>query len=166
MRGSCEPKKGTPFGKSFAFMVLLLEAREFLWYAEKIMARKSVILFIVLWLPLQGVSAAVMPFCPHSLSSEASGPHGQEVDNTGHNHGPTDSGLEGTHDGHPSVDKTLLDLACDECGACHLACAAYLPPRDTNGTCQLEQVFQLRSYPSKPQLVLEQLLHPPKSRIA
>ena len=58
------------------------------------LARRVILFLAILWLPLQGVVAVAMPFCPHSLGRPAI-----------------------------SSEPEHSDLSCNGCGVCHLACA-------------------------------------------
>ena len=88
--------------------------------------KNLIVVFIALWLPLQGYGAVAMPFCKHGpampASFDAASVHADTKDgNEGHagmphhdheaDHQPT-----GSADGH-------IGLGCNDCGACQLACA-------------------------------------------
>lgn len=91
--------------------------------------KKLVIVFIALWLPLQGYGAVAMPFCDHgpampdsfaAVSAQADAHEGDR----GHSVNPA-------HDHAANHDSTSLDkssheqagLGCSDCGPCQLACA-------------------------------------------
>lgn len=85
-----------------------------------------IVVFIVLWLPLQAYGAVAMPFCKHgpampvslaAVPAHADAQHGHE----GH------AGMP--HHDH-EADRQPADstdgqagLGCNDCGACQLACA-------------------------------------------
>lgn len=76
---------------------------------------------IALWLPLQGYAAVAMPFCQHSMAGTSGAPtsadHAHLTDaHAGMHH-------DDTGDPQASVVNEAGGLACDNCGACHLACA-------------------------------------------
>lgn len=91
--------------------------------------KKLVIVFIALWLPLQGYGAVAMPFCDHGPSMPDSfatvSAHTDAHDgNQGHVAKPT-------HDHATDHDSSRSDkssqkhagLGCNDCGPCQLACA-------------------------------------------
>lgn len=72
--------------------------------------RFPIVILVTLWLPLQGLAAAAMPFCAHALTG-----HGK----ASHHHHEGDSGAgAAAHAGHSDEG-----LQCNDCGPCHLACA-------------------------------------------
>lgn len=74
-------------------------------------------LFAALWLPLQAVAAVTMPFCTHGHQAPVAA---QSADGGAH--------AEHCHDTLPETPLPLHDgSACDQCGFCHLACAAMAP---------------------------------------
>ena len=95
--------------------------------------RSILSVLIVLWLPLQGYAAVAMPFCQHSMAAASA--HPGSADHSQHHHdahsrmirgdaqdstpqsGVADIGAQSTGMGEAS------GLACNNCGACHLACA-------------------------------------------
>jgi uncharacterized protein involved in copper resistance len=91
---------------------------------------KTVIAVLIsLWLPVQGYGAIAMPFCQqHGMASagvaHAEPPqehHAGHSDHVAHHHSPTDPARI-SHAEHAGSDVTS-GLACNDCGACHLACA-------------------------------------------
>jgi ferredoxin len=70
--------------------------------------RRLVLVLVLLWLPLQGVAAVVMPFCKpaHAVPAEHTEHHAHHAGDQ--HHAPT------LH-------------ACDDCGVCHLVCAPGVP---------------------------------------
>jgi ferredoxin len=89
---------------------------------------KTVIVALIsLWLPLQGYGAIAMPFCQqHGMAAAGTGladteHHDAHPGHMAHNDSPTDAaGI--SHAKHASSDATG-GLACNNCGACHLACS-------------------------------------------
>ena len=91
---------------------------------------KTVLVALIsLWLPVQGYCAVAMPFCQQQGMAAAGAAHTEpsqehHVDHSGHmahNDSPTDAtGI--SHSEHTSSDATS-GLACNNCGACHLACS-------------------------------------------
>ena len=89
---------------------------------------RSIVFMLLLWLPLQGLAALTMPFCRHALDAGAQqAAHGQaDAEHAHHDHGtPTDQPRPGDQQG---------GLSCNDCGACHLACAAVMLPAPVLGT--------------------------------
>ena len=96
--------------------------------------KKIVIVFIALWLPLQGYGAVAMPFCDHGPSmpdsSAAVFAHSDAHDGSqGHVAKPAHD--HANHDHATSHDSSRPDkssqkhagLGCNDCGPCQLACA-------------------------------------------
>lgn len=97
------------------------------------MTRKIVALFLLFWLPLQGIAAVDMPFCQHALPGASHRHAGVETGVT-QQHGPQSDARASHH--HSAMHSTLAtrapnpslaELGCNDCGACHLACAAMIP---------------------------------------
>ena len=93
--------------------------------------RSVVCLLIALWLPLQGYGAVVMPFCQHAMTRSSVQP-GNEIVQSHQHHGDHAAHLTRTEspDSVASVsfathagNDSAANLGCDNCGACHLACA-------------------------------------------
>ena len=89
-------------------------------------------MMITLWLPLQGYAAVAMPFCQHSMAAAST--HAENSGHSQHHHGSHADRTHGeTQDNTPqSAEAGSLQtvamgeasgLACNNCGACHLACA-------------------------------------------
>jgi hypothetical protein len=86
------------------------------------MFRRAVVSLLLLWLPLQGLAAVSMPFCRHALDSGI-GLTAQKDAHAGH--------AQHAHEPHaPAHGSDTSDhaggMACNDCGACHLACAAMM----------------------------------------
>jgi hypothetical protein len=111
--------------------------------------RPLAILLLLIWLPLQGVAAAAVPFCDHQ-PPPAAGPADQHA---------------GHHDaGHGTPDHTALSGACDDCGVCHLACAPAVPSQTTlPGMCAATQHAVFESG-TPPPFVPDLLQRPPLAR--
>ena len=71
--------------------------------------RRLVLILVMLWLPLQGMAAVVMPFCKQA-----------HLDPSGHAVGHHDQQAEDQH-------QSPAPHACDDCDICHLACAPGVP---------------------------------------
>jgi hypothetical protein len=97
--------------------------------------RIIVITPMILWLPLQGFAALAMPFCQHGSHAPA---HTQVAARThehaspqhahhsgGNNLGSEQSNVKGA--AARDDDTSPASLACNDCGACHLACSPAAP---------------------------------------
>ncbi len=130
------------------------------------MFRRLVIMFIVLWLPLQGVVAAVMPFCKHAMAKgvdSSSTQHSSAVDHGHHTqHASSDTSTHSERAEHRSDGSALVKLACDNCDVCHLACATFIPAQHHSVCFALVQVYQPYFTPFYNLLAPEQLLQPPR----
>jgi hypothetical protein len=91
---------------------------------------KTVIAVLIsLWLPVQGYGAIAMPFCQQHGMAAAGPAHGEpsqehhagQSAHKAHHHLPSDQ-AKISHAEHAGSDVTG-GLACNNCGACHLACA-------------------------------------------
>jgi hypothetical protein len=80
---------------------------------------RSVALFLLLWLPLQSWAGVAMPFCKHAMHGNTQSMSPAQAHPDGHAHHPA-----------PPAGHSDADTACNDCGACHLACAPALPMPD------------------------------------
>ena len=94
--------------------------------------RSILSVLIAPWLPLQGYAAVAMPFCQHSMAAAST--HAGNADHSQHHHDGHSHMTHGDARGSisQSADADSLQLAvmgetnalaCNDCGACHLACA-------------------------------------------
>jgi ferredoxin len=90
---------------------------------------KTVLVALIsLWLPVQGYGAVAMPFCQqHGMAADGTGladssheHHDAHAGHMAHNDSSTDA-AGNSHDEHDASG-----LACNNCGACHLACSPSL----------------------------------------
>ena len=97
--------------------------------------RSLLSVLIALWLPLQGYAAVAMPFCQHSMAAASA--HSANAGHAKHHHDGHPDGMRGDTEGRvspsadtdsrqPAVMGEASGLACNNCGACHLACAPAL----------------------------------------
>jgi ferredoxin len=125
------------------------------------MMRRLVVSFLLLWLPLQGLAAVTMPFCRHALDADTQ-PAAQPQAHAQHSHHAQEHGAP-VQERHAADDPG--GLACNDCGACHLACAAVMlsePPVHTLALAAAR--VNLPPPLSPPALVLDQPNPPPLSR--
>jgi hypothetical protein len=130
------------------------------------MLRRLVVCLLLLWLPLQGMAALTMPFCRHgqepgaaAATEHAAQLHTAHV-HAGHRHDPGPPAQPGAEQ-PPAADH----LACNECGACHLACAPAVPSHAAEGLAPLPGTPRLGPPPcAPPAVVLEQPNPPPLTR--
>lgn len=81
--------------------------------------RRLLAVLLLLWMPLQGIAAVTMPFCAHALSGHAGAIEAA---------GAADHGAQRSeHSAHHHSDEPHDGLACNDCGACNLACAPAIP---------------------------------------
>jgi hypothetical protein len=83
------------------------------------MLYRLIIAFLLFWLPLQGWAAVVMPFCRHATHSTAAAVGTDRAGHDGHAYDHSGSPAHSACDG--------FDSTCDDCAACHLACAPGMP---------------------------------------
>ena len=89
------------------------------------LVRRVTLVLLMLWLPLQGVVAVAMPFCPQSLGLPGIASQPQ----AGHEHHAhaTRSSAADSHSDHDPAPTKHSNFSCNGCGVCHLACAPAVP---------------------------------------
>ena len=115
------------------FQVRSIGITDVVQYTEPMNRCRSILsVLIAMWLPLQGYAAVAMPFCQHSMAAVSA--HAGDADHSRHHH---DGHSHMTHVDAPGSISQSTDangpqttltgeaggLACNDCGACHLACA-------------------------------------------
>ena len=134
------------------------------------------VIFLSLWLPMQGYGAVAMPFCDHGMAGSGTGhdaPQSGEHHDRHSGHGQTAHASALSHaagsahasPGHDSASGAN-GLSCNNCGACHLACAPAI-----SGVAVMSPIignFVLKSAPAdSPYLYFpEQLQRPPRSALS
>ena len=112
-----------------------------------IFLRKLILIFIMLWLPLQGYAATAMPFCQHNES-------GQQA-----RHDMMHAAQDDQHS-HPSNDQHTAKggLPCDNCTMCHMCSAIVIPTIAVNLTITPDKHFDIPApirfslvFPEQPQ---------------
>jgi hypothetical protein len=133
-------------------------------------SRPIVALLMILWLPLQGVAAVAMPFCKHAFAPPASAGATAQTnlhDGTQHAHHGHSGSSSHQHDAADTgaQDREDSGLACNDCGACHLACSPAAPASSAIvGAIDAEGFVQ--SSPTLPKLFIpEQRNRPPLTAI-
>lgn len=137
--------------------------------------KSILVLLISLWLPVQGYGAVAMPFCAHGgAGSEAAATdtggdhngHGGHGSHAGHEMASGDQHSAGHHGDTVATADQGSNLACNDCGACHLACSpallspvSVLAPRNTT-VFDLPETLPLLSFTP------ERLQRPPLSALA
>lgn len=131
-----------------------------------------VVVFIAFWLPLQGYGAVAMPFCEHGpampASSDVIPAHVEEKNgHTGY------AGMQ--HHDHPAVDHHAAapegsadkpaGPGCNDCGACHLACAPLIVSAVPHVVNSGSPVYDLPPAESLKSVSPEQLQRPPLSAL-
>jgi hypothetical protein len=115
--------------------------------------RSAVIGLVTLWLPLQGFAAVAMPFCSHALQSPAPQSIGATIalqagDANGHHHGAAGAHHSDVSAHGVKAQHHASGFACNDCGACQLACAPML-----SGSARLgadSASFDFLSFPAWP----------------
>jgi len=107
--------------------------------------RKFILLCLLLWLPLQGYAATLMPFCSHAQQHQMNQEHLHVLPDTDH--------VQQHH--APSSDA---NHACDDCSLCHMCGALALPSLTSDLQAVQNQVYGLQiqlaytpHYPEQPQ---------------
>ena len=127
-------------------------------YSESV---KRVIAFVLLlWLPLQGVAALTMPFCRHAEQSSASTVTGRDAQ-THAAHAHAGQAHDHRTPARPGDARGADTLACNDCGACHLACAPAVPSHAADAAAPLPGTPRLGPPPFAPPTVVLELLNPP-----
>ena len=133
-------------------------------YTEPMNRWRSILsVLIALWLPLQGYAAVAMPFCQHSMAA-ASAHSGNPDHSVAHpGHGTAAHGDQAAdHSGHSNtVTDKGSTLACNNCGACHLACSPLLLSAPVVFAVAETAVFETKFLQSFLSFSPEQLQRPP-----
>ena len=128
--------------------------------------RSILSVLIALWLPVQGYGAITMPFCEHGLGVAAN------ATKSGHSwdHSVAHPGHGAAVQDHHTADhsvhsNTATDkgstLACNNCGACHLACSPLLLSGPAVFALAEAAVFETKPAQSFRSFSPEQLQRPP-----
>jgi hypothetical protein len=126
------------------------------------MWRRFIVCLLLLWLPLQGLAALTMPFCRHAEQSSRSAATAHDVRvhdahaHAGHVHDPRATLHAGAADA-PGAGT----LACNDCGACHLACAPAVPSHGLDAAASPPGTPQPGPTPSAPPAVVLDQPNPP-----
>jgi hypothetical protein len=122
------------------------------------MVRKAATLLLLLWLPVQGFAAVAMPFCTHAMTSPGA-PNTAEPFATPAHHATDHAAHHAQTDRHAPV-TVHEGLSCNDCGACHLACAPAVP-----ASAQLALVVTSETHadrdPSAPRVFVPEQPQPP-----
>jgi ferredoxin len=125
---------------------------------------------IALWLPLQGYAAVAMPFCQHSMGAAST-----HAENFGHSRDHHDSHSDRTRGDAQDNDFQSAEtgspqtaamgeasgLACNNCGACHLACAPAIVAIMSVPLLIADSVLESALVDSPQRFYPEQPQHPP-----
>lgn len=132
------------------------------------------VLLISLWLPVQGYGAVAMPFCAHGgagtgaatgIGGDHDG-HGQHASHAGHGMAAGDQHAPGHHGDTSATADQGSNLACNDCGACHLACAPVLLSPVPALPSLAASVFDPRTFAPLLSITPERLQRPPLSALA
>jgi len=129
--------------------------------------KMALVAFISLWLPVQGYDAVAMPFCQQDgmaadgtgLADSSQAHHDAHAGHMAQN----DSSADAAGNSHNEHDDsgTTSGLACNNCGACHLACSPSLTALSPAITTTGSSVFSPTATDSPHSFFPEQLLRPP-----
>jgi hypothetical protein len=129
---------------------------------------------MILWLPLQGYAAVAMPFCKHGFHTSApEDMAAQALVHVGanHTHGGAQS-TSGSHQHHAAhgpmhhPGSSPSNLACNDCGVCHLACSPAASTSPSIAGPVSAQSFTQFSPTFPPLFVPEQRTPPPLAVVA
>ena len=116
--------------------------------------RKLLLICLMLWLPLQGYAATVMPFCAH-------GQHDQQASHQMHQqmqaNPQTNQDAHAGHDQHHGSSNT----PCDNCSLCHLCSAMALPSFAAQHPIKPDNFFAVPYQTAFSPIFLEQPQRPP-----
>ena len=119
------------------------------------LTRKLLLICLMLWLPLQGYAATMMPFC-------ARGQHDQQAAHQ------MQQQAQGKHDAHAGHDQHhgSSNTPCDNCSLCHLCSAMALPSFADQLHIKPDQYFAVPSQAAYSPIFLEQPQRPPLAQTA
>lgn len=131
-----------------------------------------VVVFISLWLPLQGYGAVAMPFCKHGpampdssvavpvqVDSQSGDFEHAHEGHAGMQHHDTAAGHQPADPGNSTGEEA--GMGCNDCGACQLACAPSIVSRIANVVSLGSPVYDLLPVESLDSVSPEQLQRPP-----
>jgi ferredoxin len=128
---------------------------------------------MILWLPLQGYAAVAMPFCKHGFQVAHEDMTSRPLLHSGAPHILHDihstSGSHQQHGAHAGLQHhggSPGSLACNDCGACHLACSPAAPTQSSAAEPLGMQSFTQFSPTLPPLFVPEQRTPPPLGAVA
>lgn len=108
----------------------------------------------MLWLPLQGYAATMMPFCPHKA-------HDQHAQHSMSQHAQSDQDSHASHHlQHPDQANTH-----DDCSLCHMCSAMALPSFADQVHFKPEHFFAIPAQAAYSPIVLEQPQRPPLAQL-
>ncbi len=138
----------------------------------RLVFRFLVVLMLSLWLPVQAVAGVTMPFCKHggsggsrtATAGEAQSHHRHADAPADHHGAAVPDGTTAKHSsehqhGHGDASGTSA-AGCNDCGACHLACAAVIAPTANLPAQHLSFDFCVLAYVAPSDQALDQP-HPP-----
>jgi hypothetical protein len=120
-----------------------------------VLFRKLILVFLVLWLPVNPVLAIVMPFCQHSPGVATHDVHGVAI----HEHATQPPG-------HGYVLDKAGGFICARFTLCHLAGAWVVASFSEVSSADLKAEYNSFSVPHFTQFIPEQPEHPPRIAFA
>lgn len=130
--------------------------------------KNLVIVFIALWLPLQGYGAVAMPFCEHGPAmpdASAAAPAHTHA-HAGHDGLSHHDHTAGSQAGSQLTADNPSPLGCNNCGACQLACAPLIVATVTHSATTGSPVYDPLPVASLTSVSPEQLQRPPLPALA
>ena len=115
------------------------------------LTRKLLLICLMLWLPLQGYAATMMPFCAHGQNDQQASQQGQDVQDA-----------HAGHDQHHGSSNT----PCDNCSLCHLCSAMALPSFSAQLPIKPDNFFAIPFQAAYSPIFLEQPQRPPLAQTA
>ena len=111
--------------------------------------RNAILILLMLWLPLQGVAASLVPLC------ENAGKASLQHDHQAHHH-------DHDHNGHPAKNP----LPCGQCDPCHMCCAMAIPATSIQFSQNTDSEFVAATPTLLTLFIPEQPQRPPQFRTA
>lgn len=115
--------------------------------------RNHILVFIMLWLPLQGIAATSTSVCQRNEQPAQPMQHDHDMMHADHD----DGHAHPDHDGHPATS----DLSCDNCAMRHMCGAMVIPA--VSASFNIKPASQINTLaPARfSQIYLKQLQRPP-----
>ena len=118
--------------------------------------RKLLVMCMIVWLPLAGAMAAVMPLsAPLATASTSNATSSSEVDVS-----------QMPCHGKAQLGKTAFGQGCSHCVLCHLAGALVMPEMPVVATVVPTHIFHAAPVADHPSFIPELIAPPPRASLA